>query len=797
MIKNYFRTALRNLQRHKGYAAINIFGLACGLAAFWMIALYVADELSYDRYNLNARRIARVVQHARWNDNEMNEAPTSAPFAPALKSYFPEIEEATRIVTEGGGLITYNGKTINAGDIFFADSNVFDVFTWPFLYGDPKTALTSPQSIVLTQGLAVKLFGGAEKALSQTIYFENNFPNQVTGVIKDIPQNSHLQFSALRSLPSNYNGGWQNFNLYTYLLFKPGSSRKNIESQLPQFAAETIQKFMRINDYRIELQPLTAIHLHSNLEYEISANGSISRIYMFMAIAALILFIAVINYINLSTARAASRIREVGVRKTIGSGRRHLIGMFIAESVLITLFAATIAICLVYFVFPFFNELTGKTLSIWRFGSSVTLLFLGGFALLTGVVCGIYPALFLSRFKTIPALRGQMGNLSANILFRKSLVIFQFAVTLIMIVGSLVIYRQLQYALHKDLGFNKEQVLTFHLHGQEVRTKAEALKAKLLEHASIEAVAVAGNPIGNNDIGGMGYNFETNEGGFSTASTMAEELMIDAAFIPAMDIRIVEGRNFFAGEESDKYGAALVNETLVKKLGWKDPIGKRMKFRLEDSTILQRQVVGVVKDFHTYSLQHKVAPMVMVMPPEASMGDNLYVRIAKGKIREGVAYLNAVYRQFDKTNPVEYHFLNENFARQYAAEEKQGQIAFVFALLAVVIACLGLFGLARFTAEQRTKEIGIRKVLGASVSNIMQMLSAGFLKLVVIAVLIAFPIAWYVMNHWLQDFAYRIAMGWGVFVLAALMALLIAFATISTQAVKAALSNPVKSLRSE
>ena len=797
MIKNYFRTALRNLQRHKGYAAINIFGLACGLAAFWMIALYVADELSYDRYNLNARRIARVVQHARWNDNEMNEAPTSAPFAPALKSYFPEIQEATRIVTEGGGMITYNGKTINAGDIFFADSNVFDVFTWPFLYGDPKTALTSPQSIVLTQGLAVKLFGGAEKALSQTIYFENNFPNQVTGVIKDIPQNSHLQFSALRSLPSNYNGGWQNFNLYTYLLFKPGSSRKNIESQLPQFAAETIQKFMRINDYRIELQPLTAIHLHSNLEYEISANGSISRIYMFMAIAALILFIAVINYINLSTARATSRIREVGVRKTIGSGRRHLVGMFIAESVLITLFAATIAICLVYFVFPFFNELTGKTLSIWRFGSSVTLLFLGGFALLTGVVCGIYPALFLSRFKTIPALRGQMGNLSANILFRKSLVIFQFTVTIIMIVGSLVIYRQLQYALHKDLGFNKEQVLTFHLHGQEVRTKAEALKAKLLEHASIEAVAVAGNPIGNNDIGGMGYNFETNEGGFSTASTMAEELMIDAAFIPAMDIRIVEGRNFFAGEESDKYGAALVNETLVKKLGWKDPIGKRMKFRLEDSTILQRQVVGVVKDFHTYSLQHKVAPMVMVMPPEASMGDNVYVRIAKGKIREGVAYLNAVYRQFDKTNPVEYHFLNENFARQYAAEEKQGQIAFVFALLAVVIACLGLFGLARFTAEQRTKEIGIRKVLGASVSNIMQMLSAGFLKLVVIAVLIAFPIAWYVMNHWLQDFAYRIAMGWGVFVLAALMALLIAFATISTQAVKAALSNPVKSLRSE
>jgi putative ABC transport system permease protein len=798
MLKNYIKIAVRNIRRHKAYAAINIFGLALGLAAFWLITLYIADEFSYDRYNTNADRIARVVQHARWAYNDMHTAPTSAPFAPALKAEFPEIEEATRILTEGNGMITYKEKTLKVNDIFFADKNVFKVFTFPLLYGDAATALSTPEAIVIDENLAASLFGDPAKALNQTIYFENNFANKVTGIMKSIPKNSHLRFSALRSLPASFTGGWQNFNVYTYLLLKPGIDYKSLEAKLPQFAAKTIQGLMKVNDYKMELQPLTSIHLHSDLQYEIGANSSSVRVYMFMAIAALILIIAIINYINLSTARSGSRVREVGIRKVVGSGRKQLGAMFITESILITIIAACFGVLTIKLALPFFNQLTEKQLSIWRFGPAVTLGFLAGFSILIGTINGIYPSMFLSRFKTIPALKGQMGNLFANLLFRKSLVVFQFVITIVMITGSFVIYRQLQYATHKDLGFNKDQVLTFHIDDRAVRDQTTAVKNQLLQDPSIEAVAVAGNPIGNNDLGGLGYNFETADGSFSTSSTMAQELMVDADYIPALEIKMLAGRNFSDAVQSDKYGAALINETLQKKLGWKNAIGKRMQFSIdEQGTKGERTIIGVIKDVHTYSLQHKVEPMVMVMPPAPSMGDNLYVRLAKGKTKDGLAYMSRVYKEFDKVSPVDFHFLDANFAKQYGAEQKQGQIALVFTMLAVLIACLGLFGLATFTAQQRTKEIGIRKVLGASVAGIVQMLSKEFLKLVTLASCIALPIAWLTMNKWLQDFAYRQNIDWWVFVLAGALALFIALCTVSIQAIRAAVANPIKSLRSE
>lgn len=798
MFRNYFKIAWRNIRRHKAFSAINIFGLAFGLAAFWMILLYVADELSYDRFNLNADRICRVVQHARWADNDLYEAPTSAPFAPALKAEFPEIQEATRVLTEGGGSLSYDDKSFNVDNIFFADANIFKVFTIPFLYGNPATALTEPQSIVIDESLAIKLFGDPKKALNETVNFQNNFPNKITGVIKNIPQNSHLGFSALRSLPGDFTGGWQNFNVYTYLLLKKGTGIAGLESKLPQFSAKTIKKIMKIDDYKMELQPLTSIHLHSNLEFEIGPNGSMSRIYMFIAIAALILIIAIINYINLSTARSASRVREVGIRKVIGSGKKQLAALFVTESVLITLFAACVAVFIVQLTLPFFNQVMEKQLSVWRFGKIATLIFLVLFSILAGVVSGIYPSLFLSRFKTIPALKGQMGDLSSNILFRKSLVVFQFVITVVMIAGSFIIYRQLQYALHKDLGFNKTQVLTFHIDNRDVRNQTDALKNQLLQSPSIEAAAVAGNPIGNNDLGGLGYNFQTNEGNISSSTTMAQELMVDADYIPAMEIKMLTGRNFSDAVQSDKYGAALVNETLMKKLGWTKSVGKKMRFRIdENGTMGEREVIGVVKDFHTYSLQHKVDPLVMVMPPAPSMGDNMYVRITKGKTNAGLSYLNKVFRRFDKLSPVEYHFLDSNFEKQYKGEERQGQMALVFTIIAVIIACLGLFGLTTFTAEQKTKEIGIRKVLGASISSIVELLSAEFLKLVIIASFIAIPVAWLVVNKWLEYFAYHINVAWWMLALPGVIALLIALGTISFQSIKAAIANPAKSLRTE
>ncbi|MEO6637653.1 MAG: FtsX-like permease family protein [Ginsengibacter sp.] len=797
MFKNYFKVAFRNLRRHKGYAAINIFGLVFGLAAFWMIALYVADELSYDRYNKNAERMVRLAQHASWDGGNMNIALTSPPFAPALKANYPEIEETVRIDAEGGGVITYQDKKIKAGDIIFADKSLFKVFSYNFLYGDPATASTEPNSIVINETLADKIFGSAENAFGQTIYFDNNDGSKVTGVIKDIPGNSHLRFSGVRFFPADYTEGWQSFHLYTYLLLKKNTDYKSLEKKLPALMARTVQKEMGVKDYQLELQPLTSIHLHSNLGYEISANGTISRVYIFIAIALLVLLIAIINYMNLSTARSSSRVREVGIRKVIGSGRWHLARMFITESILITLIAAIIAIFVVNFSLPFFNELSGKDLTIWRFGLANTLLLLVGFSFLTGIASGIYPSFFLSGFKTIPALKGQMGKMDNNILFRKSLVVFQFVITVVMITGAVIIYKQLQFALHTDLGFNKDQVLTFHLDNKKIRAQIPALKAQLTQSPFINDVSAAGNPIGNNDLGTRGYGYQKNDGTLSDDTKMIEELMVDADYIKTMEIKLLSGRNFSDKIPSDQTGSVIVNETLVKEMGWTNPMGKEMVKSSSYEKRVSSKVIGVIKDFHTYSLQHKVEPLILVMPPNTDQQDNLYVKLTKGKIPEGLAYLTNVYRQFDKASPLEFHFLDDNFAKQYEVEKKQGEIALVFSALAIIIACLGLLGLATFTAEQRRKEIGVRKVLGAKVIDIVQMLSGDFLKLVLIASIIAVPIAWFAMDKWLQDFAYRVHIDWWIFALAGLVALFIALITISFKAIKAAIANPVKSLRME
>ncbi len=798
MIRNFIKTAWRSLFRNRMYSSINVLGIAIGLAAFWLICLFVADELSYDRHYANADRIVRVAQHTKWNGNELHQATTSPPFAPALKNAFPEIDNSARIDLEGGGIISYQDKKFRQDDIIVADNNLLSVFSYDFLYGSAKDALLRPQTIVLTETLAEKLFGSAEKAMNQTLYFDGNYPNTVTGIIRDIPANSHLRFSAIRAAGDGFdNEGWQNFHVYTYLLLKPGTDPKALETKLPQFAAGTIQQLMKVSEYRMELQPLTSIHLHSALDFEPGNNGSISRVYTLIAIGLLILAIAIINYINLATVRSSSRVKEIGVRKVIGSGKKNIAGMFITEAIIVTLIAACIAMFLVQMVLPMFNHVAGKTLNIWQFGVGQSLLILLLFSVITGVVAGLYPSLVLASFKTIPALKGQAGNQSSGIYFRKSLVVFQFVVSVVLIAGSMVIYQQLQYVSNSDLGFNKDQVLTFHIDKRSVREQVPVIKAQLLNNPAIQGVAAAGNPIGNNNLGGMGYRFEIPGGGFSAQTTMAEELQIDADYVPTMDIKMLEGRNFSASVQSDKYGSAIINETLMKKLGWKEAVGKRLQFRIMDTILLERSIVGVVKDFHTYSLQHTIQPLVMVMPPAASNEDNLYVKLAKGRIPEGLAYIDKVYKQFDRQSLTEYHFLNQNFAKQYEAEEKQGNIALIFTVLAVAIACLGLFGLVAYTVAQRTKEIGVRKVLGANVFSIVQLLSKEFIWLLGIAVMIAFPLAWYAMNRWLENFAYRMELNIAVFVYAAIIAILIAMITISFQTIKAALVNPARSLKSE
>jgi putative ABC transport system permease protein len=797
MLSNYLKIALRNLWKNRVYSGINVFGLAVGLATCLLITLYVADELSYDRHHERAERIYRIVHHANWEGGSLNLAPTSAPYAPTLKQNYPEIEQAVRIVPEGGGPMQYGETKIEVDDVLFADQGLFQVFTHPFLYGDPKTALSKPQSIVLTKYLAIRLFGDVAKAVGKTILFENNFPNTVTGVIDNVPANSHLKFSGIRSLPTGFSGGWQSFNLYTYLLLRKGADPKTLDAKFPAFFERYIKPEMGNVTYNMDLQPITAIHLQSNLDYEISPNGSSRTVSVFAIIGGLILLLAGINYMNLSTARSAIRIREVGVRKAVGSGRGQLAGLFLTETLLLTVVATALGILLAQGALPFFNGLTGKSLTIWRFGVSYSLLVITGFALLAGLLSGSYPALFLSGSQTVAALRGQLGNLSATVAFRKTLVTFQFVITIALIAASGIIYQQLRFALNKELGFNKEQVLTFHLNDEATRTKIPAIKAQLLGNSLIEGVAAASNPIGTNNLGGGGYYFEI-DGKMTESSRITHNFMVDGDFLKTMEIGLVQGRSFSETIPTDRYNAILVNETLVNELGWKDPIGKRVKFHIDDKgTLAESRVVGVIKDFHTHSLQHKIEPLALQMPPDANEQDNLYVRVRAGQAADALAFIEKTYRQFEPGSVFAYQFLDQNFARQYAAEQKQSQLLLIFTALAIFIACLGLFGLATFTAEQRTKEIGVRKVLGASVMSIVILLSKDFLKLVLIAVLIASPIAWLAMNRWLQDFAYKIDIEWWVFAGAGLLAVGIALLTVSFQSVKAALLNPVKSLRSE
>jgi putative ABC transport system permease protein len=490
------------------------------------------------------------------------------------------------------------------------------------------------------------------------------------------------------------------------------------------------------------------------------------------------------------------RIKEIGIRKVIGSDRKQLMLMFFTESVLFTILATGIALLLVQITLPYFNQLSGKSLSISQFGIARSAIIFSTFALVSGLISGLYPALFLSGFRTIPAMKGQLGSQLATVLFRKSLVVFQFVTTIVMIVGSCVIYQQLHYVLNKDLGFNKSQMLTFHIHNRDARTKIDALKGQLLQNPLIESVASAGNPIGNNDIGLNDFNLGP-DGNTAADTKLVETLIIDEDFIPAMQIKIAEGRNFLKGVADSASNAIIVNETLVKELGWKNVVGRQVRTGVDHGVISFSTIVGVAKDFNTYSLQHKIAPLVLTLPSKATDKDNLYVRLSKKNIPAALNYLQDVYRRFDAENKVDYHFLDQNFANQYQSEQKQGNLLLIFTVLAVSIACLGLFGLVTFTAEQRVKEIGIRKVLGASISSIVNMLTRELVQLVLLSTLVAAPLAWYAMSKWLQGFAYRVNIQWWVFIVAGLAAVLIAFLTVSIKSVKAAMANPAKSLKAE
>ncbi|MXV51473.1 FtsX-like permease family protein [Pedobacter sp. HMF7647] len=797
MFLNYLKIAWRNMLKNRFYSVLNISGLAIGITAFLFITIYVADELSYDRYHDNASRIYRIAQHGSWDGGNFDITGTSAPFAEALKRDNPEVEDAVRFDVEGGGTVSYGDKHLQVNDISFADASVFNVFTYRFLSGDPKTALARPASIVITRTLAENLFGSAAAAINKSVSFGPDEQNLVTGVIADVPENSHFRFSALRSFPANFTEDWGYFHLYTYILLKKNADIHHLEQKLPQFYNKYLKDLGKGTSsfkYRMELQPLTSIHLHSNLGYELSSNGSMKYIYSFSLIALLILIIASINYINLATARSYTRVKEIAVRKVNGSGRSQLIAMFLSESVLFVLGASAMAIVAMYLAAPIYTQLTDKRPDFNQLLTLKNIVVFVLFICATGIITGLYPALFFSSFKTINALKGEMGNKSGGNVFRRSLIIVQFTISICMIVGSMIIYRQLNFIQNKNLGFNKNQVLTIHLENRDLRNRVNELRNKLLQNPDVQQVATAGNPIGNNDIGGTEYKTQTDNNS-AAIGHLAKAFTIDEDFIPALQIKLAEGRNFSKDMPTDSSLSVIVNETLVKESGWNTGIGK--KIQLGDAHSPFVNIIGVTKDFNIFSLQHKIEPLILTLPRQQREKDNLYIRISNQHVGSSLKYIENVFKGFDNQHPFIYHFLDENFAKQYKAEQKQGFLLTLFTLISVVISCLGLLGLVTFNIYQRTKEIGIRKVLGANVTDVVKMLSVEFIKLVTVSFIIAVPISWWAMNNWLQDFAYRVNISWWIFALAGMLAVFIAFATVSFQAIKAALANPVRSLRTE
>ncbi|MGH7496485.1 MAG: ABC transporter permease [bacterium] len=795
MLKNHLKIALRNLLKHKAYAFVNVAGLAVGMTCCILILLFVQDELSYDQYHENAGRIYRVYRSKTANPSE-GFALVGAPWAPALVRDYPEIARALRFRHLDRSLLGHGDRRFYEEGGLYADSTLFEVFSFPLIQGDPKTALARPNTVVLTEAMAQKYFGD-ENPIGNSLTLNNKSELQVTGVMKNVRRNSHFRFDFLISF-ATYNAWdlneWRMNNFYTYLLLAKDLSAPALEEKLPDFVAKYMGQQAQ-SAFTVHLQPLTTIHLHSQLLGELEANGDVAYVYIFSAIAFFVLLIACINFVNLATARSARRAPEVGLRKVVGALRSQLMRQFLGESILLSFLALLFTIGLAELFLPAFNLLSGKELRMDYTAQPALALGLIGMALLVGVISGAYPAFFLSSFRPVAALKGKLRTDASGALLRKGLIVFQFAISVALIIGTGVVYRQLQYIHNKKLGFNKEQVLVVRMRGETVRQNYESVKSELLRHPEVLSVAGASGKLGGGEWG-MSFRYE---GAQNDAGLDANVVVVDYDYLETLQIKIVAGRNFSRNFATDAGEAFIINETAARQLGWDNPINKYLEkpIRNQDGTWGRQRgrVIGVVQDFHFRSLHEQIKPMVMFMQP-AFLG-YLLVRIQSTDLPTTLAAIEDTWRALDPNLPLDSFFLEEGFDQMYRSEQRLGKIFGVFSFLAVCIAGLGLFGLASFTTEQRTKEIGVRKVLGATVSGIVLLISKEFTKLVLVAFVVAAPVAYFVMNRWLQDFAYRTEVGWWVIAAAGVLALVIALATVSTQAIKAALANPVEALRYE
>ncbi|MBN1300708.1 MAG: ABC transporter permease [Melioribacteraceae bacterium] len=805
MLKNYIKIAFRNLLKYKNFSLINITGLAIGIASCVLILLFVMDELSYDRFHEKADRIYRVHTEGRLAANEFRMAVSPAPLAFTMLREFPEVEAVTRFRSYGFPVFRYGDKAFSEEKVYWADSTFFDVFTVKFLEGSKENALTKPDAIVLTESMRKKYFGD-EPALGKVINSDRRNDFIVTAVIEDFPENSHFHPEFLESLTrydNSRNEFWVSNNFYTYAVLKQGTSLEKFKEKLdnlvikyaaPQIEQFTGTSFEKLREqgaaYRFEIQPLTSIHLYSDLEYDVEANSDASYVYIFSLVAFAILLIAIINFMNLSTARSTTRAREVGIRKTLGSDKTKLIIQFLVESVILTLIAVVLAIVFIKLLLPSFNDIAGKNLELSFFDNFTALPAIVAFAALVGLLAGLYPAFVLTSFMPVNVLRGNMGMKGKRSWLRSGLVVFQFGISVVLFVGTFVVYNQLDYIQNRKLGFNKDQLVIIEK-TDDLADRLKAFKQNLLDNPNILSVTNHSSVPG----GGFGNTVYQVEGMGSNENHLFWLWFADYDLADTYQLEMAEGRFFSEEFPSDSAGVVL-NEKAVKALGLENPIGKRLidRGRNPEETRFM-PIIGVVKDFNFESLHSEIRPMAIF--PIRFNGRVTAVRISAQNIRSTMDSIEKTWKDFAFDQAFEFTFMDDEFARVYEAERKTGELFTAFSILAVLIACLGLFGLAAFITEQKTKEIGIRKVMGASIGGILFLLVKEFSKWVIIANIIAWPMAYYAMSRWLEGFAYKIDLGWWIFITSGFISLIVAIMTVSSQVIKAASQNPARSLRTE
>ncbi|QKZ12835.1 ABC transporter permease [Spirosoma sp. KUDC1026] len=800
MLSNYLKIAWRNLWRNKVFSAINILGLSAGIASCLLLFMYITHELSYDDFHQKADRLMRVTMEYSMDGQVSNVAVTGTKVAPEFGRQFPEVEAAVRLINYRA-LVHRNGRHVREKRFLFADSAFFSLFSFPLLKGDPQTALSGPNKVVLSKNTAQKYFGHANP-LGKTMRISAGGEDHdylVTGVVADSPQNSQLKYDMLASfttLPEAGKEEWWSANYATYLLLRSPDALPSLQAKIPGFMKTQFgpDEMKGGNYLTYHLEPIRRVHLHSDVEGNFEPNGDLLYIVVFSSIALLILLIACVNYVNLATARAVERAQEVGVRKVMGALRRQLFGQFMGELILVTFMAMTLGLLLAYFMLPLFNELADRSFSFSVWLHPTYLLLLLGTGLAVSLIAGGYPALVIARFQPIRALSGHLQTTRAG-RFRRTLVVIQFSITAFLISSTLLIRSQLTFIQNKKLGYTKEQVLVLPAN-QQVNNKIDALKSEFRRSAGVASVSRAyESPV---FIQG-GYSMHR-QGTPDDKTKPVTALPADEDFIQTMGVRILAGRNLTTADMervvqkpgNTAYYHFILNESAAKELGWKPAQAIGQKMDMGGNRV--GEVGAVVEDFHFASLKRAIGPLIIF--PD-TWGNVVLVKLTGTNVPATLQFLENRWHTLIPDRPFEYSFLNDDFNKLYSTETRTGQVFSVFAFLSIFLACLGLFGLSAYTVAQRTKEIGVRKVLGASIPSIVTLLSRDFLTLVALATVIALPLVWYAMTTWLQGFAYHVGISWWTIALAGLLELGIALLIVSFQSIRAALVNPVKSLRSE